>query len=39
MKLEVQLKHETIGKLRRRLMVPWDSRWNAWVRDLTAKLG
>lgn len=27
-----------IGTLRRALFVPWDSRWNAWVRDATAKL-
>lgn len=26
-----------IGDLRRFLFVPWSSRWNAWVRDITAK--
>jgi len=26
-----------IGSLRRFLFVPWVSRWNAWVRDTTAK--
>jgi hypothetical protein len=28
----------TIGAARRFLMVPWPSRWNAWVRDFTARL-
>jgi hypothetical protein len=27
-----------IGKLRRLLFVPRQSRWNAWVRDVTARL-
>ena len=27
-----------IGAIRRFLFVPWDSWWNAFVRDLTAKL-
>ncbi len=27
-----------IGTLRRFLFVPWNSRWNAWVRDWTARL-
>lgn len=27
-----------VGRLRRTLFVPWDSRWNAFVRDITAKL-
>ena len=26
-----------VGSLRRFLFVPWTSRWNAWVRDITAK--
>jgi hypothetical protein len=25
-------------KLRKRLLVPGDHRWNAWVRDITARL-
>ena len=33
------LSNKSIGRLRRFLFVPWDSRWNALVRDLTAKLG
>jgi hypothetical protein len=27
-----------IGKIRRFLFVPWSSWWNAWVRDVTAKM-
>ncbi len=27
-----------IGNVRRFLFVPWNSRWNAFVRDITAKL-
>ena len=27
-----------IGSVRRALMVPWDSAWNALVRDWTAKI-
>ena len=27
-----------IGDVRRFLFVPWPSRWNAFVRDITAKL-
>ena len=27
-----------IGDVRRRLFVPWNSKWNAWVRDFTAWL-
>ena len=30
---------KTIGKLRRFFFVPWCSRWNAFVRDVTAKIG
>lgn len=26
-----------IGNIRRFLFVPWSSRWNAFVRDITAK--
>lgn len=26
-----------IGDIRRFLFVPWKSKWNAWVRDVTAK--
>jgi hypothetical protein len=28
----------SIGTLRRALLLPWASRWNAWVRDVTARL-
>jgi hypothetical protein len=28
---------DTIGDIRRRLFMPWDSAWNAYVRDETAK--
>jgi hypothetical protein len=28
----------TIGKLRRTLFMPFDCKWNAWVRDFTAWL-
>lgn len=27
---------DTIGDIRRRLFMPWDSEWNGWVRDETA---
>lgn len=27
-----------IGDLRRFLFTPYDSRWNSWVRDITASL-
>lgn len=27
-----------IGPVRRYLLIPWDARWNAWIRDLTGKL-
>jgi hypothetical protein len=33
------MKAKNLGRLRRTLFVPWDSRWNAWVRDWTARLG
>ena len=29
---------KNIGKIRRFLFVPWSSRWNAFVRDITARL-
>jgi len=28
-----------IGRIRRLLMVPGTHRWNAWIRDITARLG
>ena len=28
---------DTIGDLRRSLFMPWDSMWNGWVREETAK--
>jgi len=28
---------DNIGDIRRSLFVPWDSWWNAWVRDETAE--
>lgn len=31
--------HTTIGRIRRLLLMPFPCRWNAWVRDQTAKLG
>lgn len=35
----VILTSKQLGRLRRALFVPWDSKWNAWVCDITAKLG
>jgi hypothetical protein len=32
------INRNNIGKIRRFLFVPWNSWWNAFVRDLTAKL-
>jgi hypothetical protein len=31
--------HSRVGRLRRLLMVRGSHRWNAWIRDLTARLG
>ena len=33
------LKSEQLGRLRRILFMPFDCKWNAWVRDITAYLG
>ncbi len=33
------LKGKTIGRIRRFFFMPFPCRWNAWIRDLTAKLG
>ncbi len=33
------LDNASIGRLRRMLFVPWNSRWNLWVREFTAILG
>ncbi len=27
-----------IGDVRQKLLLPFSSRWNAWVRDITAKM-
>lgn len=31
------LKPDRAIRLRLRLLLPWSCRWNAWVRDLTAR--
>ena len=37
--LFVRYRAMKVGTVRRALFVPWQSRWNAIVRDLTAWLG
>ena len=34
----ILIEYSFIGSVRRFLFVPWDSWWNAFVRDITAKL-
>jgi len=31
-----EIKSNRIGSIRRALFLPFDCRWNAWVRDVTA---
>lgn len=33
------MRHETIGTIRRALMMPFACKWNSWVRTATAMLG
>ena len=33
----VKITSKNVGKIRMRLFVPWNSKWNAFVRDETSK--
>jgi hypothetical protein len=33
----MKITSENIGEIRRSLFLPWESQWNGWVREETAK--
>jgi hypothetical protein len=38
-RMDRKLSHANVGRIRRLIMIRGTHRWNAWVRDVTARLG